>query len=203
MPNEIIWNIGSYDLVIFNPLANSYPAGQLRDLPRTTEFWVDGQDLHILRLCERMYVLRLPGWEESSGVNAELSETADLCMEQNWLYPEEWVTDQTMVELRLAMAGQSAANCLAEANEIIYGERQDQYGNPEDSFGLIADLWSVYLSHKLSGNLTRRDAALMMVLFKLARERHQHKRDNLVDAAGYIGIAADRTGEWEGAADAA
>jgi hypothetical protein len=32
----------------------------------------------------------------------------------------------------------------------------------------------------------------MMVLFKLARQMHgAGKRDNYVDAAGYIGIAAD------------
>lgn len=31
---------------------------------------------------------------------------------------------------------------LDEAKIIINGERQDQYGNPEDNFALIARLWS-------------------------------------------------------------
>ena len=76
---------------------------------------------------------------------------------------------------------------LDEAKEVINGERQNHYGDPEDSFALIAEYWSIYLER----NITPQDVAMMMVLFKLARESHQHKRDNLVDAAGYLGILGD------------
>ena len=76
---------------------------------------------------------------------------------------------------------------LDEAKEVINGERQNHYGDPEDSFALIAEYWSIYLEK----NVTPQDVAMMMVLFKLARESHQHKRDNLVDAAGYLGILGD------------
>ena len=34
---------------------------------------------------------------------------------------------------------------LQKAHEIINGERQDSYGNPEDSFRLIGEYWSNYL----------------------------------------------------------
>ncbi len=91
----------------------------------------------------------------------------------------------------------TAPDLLAEASAIINGERQDQYGNPEDSFALIAWFWNAYLRTSATIThlpLTPRDVALMMVLFKLAREAHQAKRDNLVDAAGYPAIAADRLG---------
>lgn len=79
---------------------------------------------------------------------------------------------------------------------MINGERQDVYGNPEDSFSLIADYWSVYLDSlgfikteekSLSGS----NVAIMMTLFKIAREANQHKRDNVRDASGYLGIYAD------------
>ena len=84
---------------------------------------------------------------------------------------------------------------LAEALEVINGERQDTYGSPEDSFELIGDYWTVYIREKFKQNpearITPRDVALMMTLFKIAREHNQAKRDNLVDAAGYIGIASD------------
>ena len=76
---------------------------------------------------------------------------------------------------------------LDEAKEVINGERQDVYGSPEDSFALIASYWSIYLGRDVS----ERDVAMMMTLFKLARQSHQHKRDNLVDAAGYLGILGD------------
>lgn len=82
---------------------------------------------------------------------------------------------------------------LRDALEVINGERQDVYGDPEDSFALIAEYWNVYLrdqNHDFN-DLDSKDVAYMMTLFKLAREAHQHKRDNLVDAAGYLGIAGD------------
>lgn len=79
---------------------------------------------------------------------------------------------------------------LDMAKEIINGERQDQYGNPENSFATIAEYWSIYLTKELSDT----DVALMMVLFKIAREAHQHKLDNVVDAAGYLAIYGDMHG---------
>lgn len=84
---------------------------------------------------------------------------------------------------------------LLDAHDIINGERQNVYGSPEDSFELIAGYWNVYMrsicaeDHNL--DLTGTDAAMMMALFKIAREANQHKRDNIVDAAGYLGIYGD------------
>jgi hypothetical protein len=91
-------------------------------------------------------------------------------------------------------------DAFEEAYTIINGERQDVYGNPEDSFADIADYWTVYLQHKFKDRhredlrikLDNKDIAIMMTLFKLAREEHQHKRDNIVDALGYLKIYADR-----------
>lgn len=90
----------------------------------------------------------------------------------------------------------SRGSILKEAYNIINGERQDQYGNPEDSFGTIAKLWSVYMDSTITGrkhlnvpSVQSKDVALMMTLLKIAREMHTHKRDNLVDAAGYISLA--------------
>jgi hypothetical protein len=39
-------------------------------------------------------------------------------------------------------------NILKKAEKIINGERQDQYGKPEDSFGIIAEYWNAYLRRK-------------------------------------------------------
>jgi len=90
---------------------------------------------------------------------------------------------------------------LREAQTVINGERQDVYGNPEDSFELIGDLWGRYLQAKgwktpgrvegMMEFIEPKDVAMMMTLFKIARECHQHKRDNIIDAAGYLGIYAD------------
>jgi len=84
-------------------------------------------------------------------------------------------------------------DCLDEAKKTICGERQDIYGSPEDSFGLIADYWNIYLSGMSGSALIAKDVAHMMVLFKMARVQGQApKRDNYVDLCGYAAIAADR-----------
>ena len=96
---------------------------------------------------------------------------------------------------------------LDEARKIITGNRKDDYGTAEDSFKRIADYWNAYLCHKrdkvdasaheedlpyefLRGvYLTAKDVAMMMVLFKIAREEHSHKHDNLTDMIGYTALA--------------
>ena len=78
---------------------------------------------------------------------------------------------------------------LDEAKQTITGERQDQYGAPEDSFDRIAAYWTTYLGRPVSAL----DVAHLMALLKLARAQGQgFRRDNYVDLAGYAAIAADR-----------
>ena len=88
---------------------------------------------------------------------------------------------------------------LDEARRTINGERQDQYGKPEDCFALIAEYWTTYLESKglmaEGPAVGEGDVAMMMVLFKIAREAHSHKRDNIVDLCGYAGIYGDMVGK--------
>ena len=76
---------------------------------------------------------------------------------------------------------------LLDAHKLINAERQDDYGTPAQSFARVAALWSAYLGHEA----TAKDVAICMALLKFGREAHHHKRDNLLDAAGYIGLASD------------
>ena len=76
---------------------------------------------------------------------------------------------------------------LQKALGLINGPRQDDYGPPNESFARIAALWSLYLRRPVTGI----DVAMCMALLKLGREAYCHKPDNLIDAAGYIGLAAD------------
>ena len=80
-----------------------------------------------------------------------------------------------------------------EADKVINGERQDQYGSPEDSFGRIARYWAAYLTDINPEELNALDVAHMMMLFKIARMQGQKPcRDNYKDCVGYGAIAADR-----------
>jgi len=76
---------------------------------------------------------------------------------------------------------------LRVAFELVNAERQDDYGPPADSMARIASLWTAYLNRPVSA----KDVCLMLAMLKIAREAHAHKPDNLLDAAGYIGLAGD------------
>lgn len=76
---------------------------------------------------------------------------------------------------------------LQEAAKIVAGDRDKQYGKPEDNFSDIAQLWSVYLGF----TVTDVDVAMMMVLQKVARGMTHPKRDNFVDICGYSACGAE------------
>jgi len=72
---------------------------------------------------------------------------------------------------------------LEEAQELIHGDRHEDYGHPFKDFSKTARLWSVVLGV----DVTPEQVALCMVCLKISRELHRPKRDNIVDAAGYLG----------------
>lgn len=86
------------------------------------------------------------------------------------------------------------------ASDIINGDRQDQYGDPEDSFETIGVLWAMYLE-RIVGNfrveISPQNVAMMMVLFKIVREWNQFKPDNVIDWTGYSGIYFDMMSQEE------
>jgi len=74
---------------------------------------------------------------------------------------------------------------LKEAAALVNGDRQQAYGPPEGNLGRIAALWSAYLDTPVSAS----DVAQLMALVKIARSVHIYKRDNYVDAIGYLLLA--------------
>jgi hypothetical protein len=74
---------------------------------------------------------------------------------------------------------------LREAATIISGDRDAQYGGPEDNFTRIAKIWSVILSV----DVTAEDVAMCMVGVKVARyaAKSGFQADTWVDIAGYAG----------------
>ena len=90
---------------------------------------------------------------------------------------------------------------LSEAEKCVCGKREQDYGTPEDSFNIIADLWAVYL--KGCGVsidfLESHDVAIMMALLKIARisENPQHM-DSWVDGCGYFACGGEIAGKEVG-----
>lgn len=86
---------------------------------------------------------------------------------------------------------------LEAAEKCVCGDRNEQYGSPENSFRMIADLWVPYLKEKCLSSGTDvcilpDDVAAMMVLFKIARvATGQRKADNWIDVAGYAACGGE------------
>lgn len=89
-------------------------------------------------------------------------------------------------------ADETRGRVLLEALDVINGERQQTYGDPEDSFSEIACLWSWYLCARLEDDLAPADVAMMLSLMKLAREKNgAGDTDNVRDACGYLALYED------------
>ena len=109
----------------------------------------------------------------------------------------------SLLEKQNADAGQkpepwTRKRVLSEAERCVCGQREQDYGTPEDSFNIIADLWAVYL--KGCGVsidfLESHDVAIMMALLKIARisENPQHM-DSWVDGCGYFACGGEIAGK--------
>ena len=92
---------------------------------------------------------------------------------------------------------------LDSAKKIVCGQREKDYGSPEDSFHSISLFWSIYLREKYSlmVSLDSTDVALMMDLMKTARLIKTPKHmDSWVDKAGYSACGAEcefKEQNWE------
>lgn len=117
--------------------------------------------------CDSIYLLS--GWENSKGAAAEKAVA-------------QWAGKEIIYDVK-----DYQEDILVEALRITGGDRQADYGPPNQDFERTAGMWSAYLMHKLKEgeNLRDFDVACMMIHLKTSRQQHQRKRDNWVDIAGY------------------
>jgi len=82
---------------------------------------------------------------------------------------------------------------LRQADETINGPRAADYGDVHTHFGVIADMWTVYLGRRgIAGELQPEDVSLMMALVKIARLAGQPGHwDSWLDIAGYAALGAE------------
>ena len=97
---------------------------------------------------------------------------------------------------------------LNAAQTCVCGDREQDYGRPENNFNNIASLWTSYLySAGLMENndptiwkrISPKDVAAMLALLKIARIASGHaKADNWVDLAGYAACGGEIETEGQG-----
>ena len=88
---------------------------------------------------------------------------------------------------------------MQEAWDLSNGDRHASYGSAEDAFRAYGHIWTGLLTRKLRPGvvITPEDVALLMTGLKLARDSANGKRDNIVDAHGYLSLLARLRG-WIG-----
>jgi len=183
---------------VINPAENF---GGRTDLPRSSYMRAD-----VAALIECDAIGLLPGWEDSRGAKVEyllaremglkVIDVATLAPLVNPPIP--------LVELKIEAANAllpsnelHSKSILGEAKRLTSGSRQTDYGHPRDDFARTAAMWNGILAANLrdGATITAMDVPLCLVAVKLARQAHRHKRDNLVDIAGYARTAAMVAGE--------
>ena len=87
---------------------------------------------------------------------------------------------------------------LETAGKMVTGQREQDYGTPENNFALIGDLWTAYWNRE-DVIFDAEDVAMMMALFKIARiKTGRGTPDSFVDACGYLACSGEIVTEAHG-----
>lgn len=86
---------------------------------------------------------------------------------------------------------------LQKADECVNGQREQDYGRPEDNFARIAAMWNIYLGSR-DRLIDAMDVANMMALLKICRIASGGGTDDcFVDLAGYAACGGELFGRKE------
>ena len=147
---------------VLNPAENH---GGRTDLPHE-----DYMRVAVEQVLQSNAIALLRDWEKSYGTSVETAVANAIgvpCF-------EFWSGKQVEFNAK-------PASVLLEAQSLVHGPRNDDYGHPHDDFSRTAKIWSAILSVEV----TAAQVGLCMCGVKLSRHCHRPKRDNLVDLAGY------------------
>ena len=87
-------------------------------------------------------------------------------------------------------------NILQEANEIVNNrseEKERQYGPFSEGMDRAASIFNGMTGLKITG----REMYMALIALKFSRESFTHKKDNILDAAAYIGALDNYLNEKE------
>ena len=85
--NRTAYRLISQGIMVYSPLTHNIPLDAL-GIHGDWLTWKDF-DLEMLSRCDRLIVLKLPGWEVSKGVAAEIAHAKELGLPIEWLEEEE------------------------------------------------------------------------------------------------------------------
>lgn len=143
---------------VFNPAENADG-----DTTKPREFYMR---LDIGMVLKSDSIMLLDGWRKSKGAVLEVAIGKELNLP---IIYEDFteLEDETICE---------------EADYLVSEDRGSCYGHPLFDFTRTGRIWGAILDIP---DVPPELVGLCMIGVKLSRETHLHKRDNLVDAAGY------------------
>ena len=80
-----VW-IMKQGLTVFSPISHCHPMAKEGNLPNGWDYW-EKFDRGYLLCSKEIYVLMIDGWEESTGVQAEIKIAIDMCIPIYYLTP--------------------------------------------------------------------------------------------------------------------
>lgn len=158
--------------VIYSPIAHMHPIAEIAELPKGWDFW-ERFDTVMLQRCQRVWVLQLPGWDQSKGVAAEIAiaigmglpveyvmPTADVIAELN-LVPQTLNTffdlDETVQKSRVTVSKETLDSLearphltrdeMADLYDILTDHEQGAFHNTQEHRDRIKHLQSTLRKH--------------------------------------------------------
>ena len=150
------------------------------DIVKSLEICTDGDGSE----CETCPLADVPGC-----MNKLIREARDYILS---------MLEKPAVDARQESEPWTRKRVLNEAEKCVCGQREQDYGTPEDSFQKIAALWTAYMSNNsiVDTVFSASDVAVMLALLKIARisENPQHM-DSWVDGCGYFACGGEIAGK--------
>lgn len=84
--NVAAGNLMRAGLMVFSPISHTHAIAVVGDLPTGWDYWA-AFDRAYLEACNKIIVLKLPGWEESQGVAGEIAIALELGIPVEYLDP--------------------------------------------------------------------------------------------------------------------
>lgn len=162
----------------------------LHDMDGGNTPWRDYLRIDIAAMMGCRSIILLPDWVTSRGVRKELEAAWGLdflffeLREGGFLYDmTEFEVKQVVEEYTKAKTPVKKETILEEAQRIVHGDRNKDYGHPAEDFTRTGRIWGALLGVP---DIEPAKVGMMMVGLKMSRECNREKRDNLVDGAGYF-----------------
>lgn len=154
---------------------------EVLDAPK--ELHIDDTDYAAEAEADAKYFAELEGEREATGETSN-----DFNVEDLFDFDEEGGKEIVPRETN------KRSSILSAADQLINGERHEEYGDASDSFERIAGYWNAHLG--LNNFISPRDVAAMMVLLKISRLHGDGPKDvdTYIDICGYAAIGGEIAG---------